>query len=245
MQWLNQACSSIHFVSITGQIWASHLDLWDFALGTMEAKFHQEHSFVNNFPCSRYFDMLFRNTYVCIVSSFLRKMKWHSGLLEHATWFAWISIMNFAQMKLFGKEDTILVRKPGLINLFYFLVAEHSIRNKKVLLRERKRHTAHHVASTWCAALSLGEGVPHPAWWGTPILRDRGYPHPANGGLFTGTPIQPYRGAPPRWTLDGVHTWVKAGWHSPPKWMPDGDTRPPPPSEGWMGAPPLWKETNR
>ena len=35
-------------------------------------------------------------------------------------------------------------------------------KNKKVPLRERKRHTTRHAASTRCAAVSQGEGVGYP-----------------------------------------------------------------------------------
>ena len=38
----------------------------------------------------------------------------------------------------------------------------NALSNKKVLLRERKRHTARHVASARYAAVSNGWGVPHP-----------------------------------------------------------------------------------
>ena len=94
------------------------------------------------------------------------------------------------------------------------------LNNKKVLLRERKRHTARHVASTRCAALSNpdlvpGQGggirsqvqggvggypVPGPGWgggctcsqvWGVPSPRSRGYPIP---GLGEGTPSRPVWG---------------------------------------------------
>ena len=50
--------------------------------------------------------------------------------------------------------------------------------NKKVVLYERKRHTARRVASTCSAALSPGGG-------GTPIQPDKGVPHPIMPG---GTP---------------------------------------------------------
>ena len=47
--------------------------------------------------------------------------------------------------------------------------------NKKVLLRERKRHTARRVASTHSAVLSRGGGVPHP-WQGGTTSPTRRYP---------------------------------------------------------------------
>ena len=56
--------------------------------------------------------------------------------------------------------------------------------NKKVLLRERKRHTAHRVASARYATLSPdgGGGVPHPDLW-------RVYPS-NKPDLEWGTPLQ-------------------------------------------------------
>ena len=75
--------------------------------------------------------------------------------------------------------------------------------NKKVLLREHKRHTARHVSSTCCAALSNldlvgGEGT----WsqvWGVPGSRFRGYPVPGLGGypvLVQGGPPSQVWGVP-------------------------------------------------
>ena len=57
--------------------------------------------------------------------------------------------------------------------------------NKKVLLRERKRHTARHVASAHYADLSRG-GTPSQIS-GYPIPGPGGYPIP---GLGRGTPSQ-------------------------------------------------------
>ena len=57
---------------------------------------------------------------------------------------------------------------------------------KKVLLRERKRHTARRVASTPCAALSnpdlVGGGYPVPGPGGYLIQGLGGYPIPGLGG---------------------------------------------------------------
>ena len=82
---------------------------------------------------------------------------------------------------------------------------------KKILLHERKRHTARRVTSTRCAALSARLVYPHPSRWG--------------GGCVT--PIQPDRGVPHLrcWELDGV----------PPSWH--GGT-PPPGRAGWGNPPP-------
>ena len=65
----------------------------------------------------------------------------------------------------------------------------HSV-NKKVLLRERKRHTARRIATTRCAALSnpdlvwggCGYPVPGPGW-GYPVSGLGGYPVPGPGGV--------------------------------------------------------------
>ena len=50
--------------------------------------------------------------------------------------------------------------------------AKETCENKKVLLRERKRHTTRHVACTSSAVLSRGYPIPgwgYPIWdWGTP-----------------------------------------------------------------------------
>ena len=123
--------------------------------------------------------------------------------------------------------------------------------NKKVLLRERKRHTTRHVASTHYAGLvgggTLGtppawiwvgvpgvpphqmDGVP-PTWtWvggtqGTPNTRWMGYPPPPGPGW--GVPwIPPSAGwGTPHHQLDGV----------PPHHQLDGVT----PTISWMGYPP-------
>ena len=85
------------------------------------------------------------------------------------------------------------------------------IRNKKVLLRERKRHTAHRVVSTPSVVLT---GYPPPVltWQGTPQQ---------------GTPRQgtPWQGTPPSWTWQGT----------PPRCMPQSQV---PPSQVRMGYQP-------
>ena len=63
--------------------------------------------------------------------------------------------------------------------------------NKKVLLRERKRHTARRVASTRCAALSnpnMVGGVPGPRSRGVPRPRSGGYSVPSLGGRGVPSP---------------------------------------------------------
>ena len=90
--------------------------------------------------------------------------------------------------------------------------------NKKVPLRECKKHTTHHVASRRCAGL-VGVG-------GFPC---RGYPFP--GGVPPlpgkgGPPIQTWEGGTPH-QLDGVPP------SRPGKWLP------PHPPISWMGYPPV------
>ena len=68
----------------------------------------------------------------------------------------------------------------------HLLMHENAMKDKKVLLRERKRHTARRVASTRCAALSnpdLVWGVPHPrSGGGYRISSLGGYPVSGLGG---------------------------------------------------------------
>ena len=77
--------------------------------------------------------------------------------------------------------------------MFLLCLGFNNTSNKKVLLRERKRHTARRIASTRCAALSnpdlLGGGVPHPRsrGRGTPVPDPGGLPCPRLGGR--GTPV--------------------------------------------------------
>ena len=78
--------------------------------------------------------------------------------------------------------------------------------NKKVLLRECKRHTAHRIASARYATLSNGwGGYPIQSWWwgvpGVPPSPSRpgwGYPgYPHHPDLGWGTPTQTWEGVPP------------------------------------------------
>ena len=79
--------------------------------------------------------------------------------------------------------------------------------NKKVLLRERKRHTARRVASTCCATLSPGGTYPG---WGVPTL---------DGGTYPGGKYLPWSGGYRPWTGDylpdvGTPHWLE-GRNSP------------------------------
>ena len=85
--------------------------------------------------------------------------------------------------------------------------------NKKVLLRERKRHTAHRIASAHYAALCNG-GTPSQVWGGTPS-QVGGYPISGQGGY-------PISGR-------GVHPSQVWGVPRVP---------PPPPGQTWDGVPP-------
>ena len=118
--------------------------------------------------------------------------------------------------------------------------------NNKVLLRERKRHTARRVASTRhavpvgvppspCPDLDRGGGVPHPADWGRgypflvmeggtpPILTwdlDRGVPHPADRGVPQVPPIQTRDGGTPHPHLGWSTPCPHLGWGNPPPSTP-------------------------
>ena len=81
--------------------------------------------------------------------------------------------------------------------------------NKKVLLRERKRHTAHHVASTPYVVLT-GYPPPDLAGGGVPDLgTPQGTPLPG----YPPTRVPPHQGTPPRLDLVG---------YPPPQWLAHG-----------------------
>ena len=99
--------------------------------------------------------------------------------------------------------------------------------NKKVLLRERKRHTDCRVASTRYAAPAGGGGVPQAD---APLLGVPRTGAPCWGVPWVGTPLPgvPQAGTPlsggtlgrcpPAWTWDGVPPPPSAGWGTP---LPD------------------------
>ena len=107
------------------------------------------------------------------------------------------------------------------------------IDNKKVLLRERKRHTARRVASTHYAALSNPDrvwgGYPIQTWLGgTPGTPQTGMGYPPEMGY----PPRPGMGYPLTW--DRVPLYLDLGWGTP---LPrPGMVYPPPRPE--MGYPP-------
>ena len=66
--------------------------------------------------------------------------------------------------------------------------------NKRVLLHDRKRHTARRVAGTRSAVLSLGWGVPQSQPDSTPILSGVERTRNQRSGKESGTGVPPWRG---------------------------------------------------
>ena len=139
--------------------------------------------------------------------------------------------------------------------------------NKKVLLRQRKRHTVRRVASTRYA----GGGVPHPAMTGvphrvmvggTPSNNEGGYPRYLAGRIpwvpptiqtwpwgYPRYPIQTWYGVPPTirpgmgYPLPSELGWgtpspSDLGWENPPPHHQTWDGLPPLPSDLRWGTPP-------
>ena len=136
------------------------------------------------------------------------------------------------------------------MHTFFFSVLEvNYLCNKKVLLRERKRHTAHHVASARYAALSPDEGggtldgggvypIPGLDWGGEgyPVQSWMGVSYPRSGLGGGGYPIQSWMGWYPIPGLVGGVPHTVLDWGYPPPWTWDGVH--PPPSAGW--GTPTW-----
>ena len=97
---------------------------------------------------------------------------------------------------------------------------------KKVLLRERKRHTARRVSS---ARYAGGGGTPS-SHWGVPHPLVVGVPHPVMVG---GVPYPVMVGGVP----PTIHTWP-GGYPRYPSHHPDLGWGTPPPSRPRMGYPP-------
>ena len=125
------------------------------------------------------------------------------------------------------------------------LFSPKTTENKKVLLCEHKRHTAHHIASTRYAALSNGGGgYPIQSWWGgTPSSHGGGYPIQSWGGGTLSShgrgyprypPGQTWDGVPPIQTWHGVPSHPDLGWGTPCPDLAWGT----PPSRPVMGYPP-------
>ena len=137
-----------------------------------------------------------------------------------------------------GFRTATLLAKHVMIHTGIFTL------NKKVLLRERKRHTAHRVVSTPSVVLP---GYPPGGVPGQ--VPPRGYPDPPprggtrpgsppGGGARSGTPPggypDPPGGYPVRYPPGG--TWTPGGY--PARYPPGGGTRTPPP-------PPRCGQTNK
>ena len=127
------------------------------------------------------------------------------------------------------------------------------IRNKKVLLRKRKRHTARHVSSA--PRYAGGGGYPVPGLGGYPVPGPgggymvpglRGVPGPRSGGgtpshvwgvphpmSWGGHPIPCWGGTPSHVWGGNPHTWdgVPPPSQTLDQWVP------PPTIQTWMGYP--------
>ena len=120
-------------------------------------------------------------------------------------------------------QDTLLltVGISELTNTNIFL-------NKKVFLRERKRHTARRVAS---ARYAGGQGVPHPVmvWGGThPVMWDGVPPHHPDLGWGTPPPSRRGMGYPPPSDVGwGIPPQSDLGWDTPPTIRPGMGYSPP------------------
>ena len=115
-----------------------------------------------------------------------------------------------------GELRYFVIFQKVTLGCMVILTAErmNKFQNKKVLLHERKRHTARRVSSTppailswggypilgWVVSLS-GWGVPHLWMGGTPSLDEEGTPSLA--------------GVPPIWTWLG-YPMSGPGWGTPP-----------------------------
>ena len=120
-----------------------------------------------------------------------------------------------------------------IIRVFRFrvLICQISQIHKKVLLRERKRHTARRVASARYAVLSNGGypiqswvgGVPHPVLAGGTPSSPGGWGYPIQSWPG-GYPIQSWPGRYPiqSWPGGGVHPHTIQTWIGVPPHQPDG-----------------------
>ena len=113
-----------------------------------------------------------------------------------------------------------------------------SVKNKKVLLRGRKRHTARHVTS----ACYAGGMYPIQSWWGVshPVMVG-GYPQPPSrpGWEVPQVPPPPLSRPGQGGTLGTtIQTWPGGVPQVPPH-HPDLEWGTPPHHQTWDGVPPL------
>ena len=126
-------------------------------------------------------------------------------------------------------EEGALIPKGGAPTYYLANFSRKLHKNKKVLLRECKRHTARRIASTRYAALS--GGVPHPDLVGGDLF------HTWSGG----TPSRPGQGSPTIQTWSEgypIQTWL-GSTRVPPQRIQIWDEVPPLPEMGYSPSPDL------
>ena len=144
-----------------------------------------------------------------------------SGTHWHWTLYSLSSVRPKIKTRGKGENTGKWQGKHGKFDLHRSVVAQHYgkfIMNKKVLLREPKRHTARRVASPWEVGTYLGQGGPTLAGRRGNYL-GRGYLPWSRGGYLP-------------WWLGGTYL----GWGGYPPW-PWGST----PPQVWTDRH-LWKQ---
>ena len=211
-----------------------------------------------------------RSYYLCKVYLASDRLWIHCGVDLYLYWkySLKLDIVTMINGIVLGNKRGNSVRSFVCIVLIVgFLCQKISLKsNKKVLLHERKRHTARRVASTRCAALSGGGGYPIPGLGGgypvpglggysipglggVPSPRSGGYPIPGLGGYpipgLGGTPGTPLPRPGMVYPLPGpgmgYPPYLDLGW-VPPTWTWDGVPHLPRPE---MGYPPPPRKLNR
>ena len=160
--------------------------------------------------------------------------------------FMFICAVSFVEILFFGEQTYCQLVSMVSNRVNFFL-------NKKVLLRERKRHTTCRVASARYADLSGGGHTLSKGWGegGTLSHVQGGYPIPGLRGYPRYPPATLGMGYPPGQTWDGVPPPARPGmgyppdlgWGTPPARLgmgyPPGQTWDGvPPSQTWDGVPP-------